>query len=92
MRERVGEGGREWESGIVRVRKVRKPLRTAKEPALVMTVSPKRGYSHTCRVQIHVLLLQKYENNFTQSSNIDYPTATYFMFVLCTASASYGCM
>ena len=30
--ERVGEGGREWESGRVRVRK---PLRTAKEPALV---------------------------------------------------------
>ena len=30
--EIVGEGGREWESGRVRVRK---PLRTAKEPALV---------------------------------------------------------
>ena len=30
--ERVGENGREWESKIVRVRK---PLRTAKEPALV---------------------------------------------------------
>ena len=32
MRERVGEGGREWEGERVRVRK---PLRTAKEPALV---------------------------------------------------------
>ena len=32
-RERVGENGREWESKIVRVRK---PLRTAKEPALVI--------------------------------------------------------
>ena len=31
--ERVGEGGREWESERVRVRK---PLRTAKEPALVV--------------------------------------------------------
>ena len=30
--ERVGEGGKEWESERVRVRK---PLRTAKEPALV---------------------------------------------------------
>ena len=30
--ERVGESGREWESERVRVRK---PLRTAKEPALV---------------------------------------------------------
>ena len=29
----MGEGGREWESEIVRVRK---PLRTAKEPALVL--------------------------------------------------------
>ena len=34
-RERVGEGGRGWESEIVRVRK---PLWTAKEPALVFYV------------------------------------------------------
>ena len=33
--ERVGESGREWESGRVGVRK---PLRTAKEPALVTLV------------------------------------------------------
>ena len=32
VRERVGESGREWESERVRVRK---PLRTTKEPALV---------------------------------------------------------
>ena len=39
-RGRVEENGREWESKIVRVRK---PLRTAKEPALVFNFS--RGRS-----------------------------------------------
>ena len=33
--ERVGDSGREWESERVRVRK---PLRTAKEPALVFVI------------------------------------------------------
>ena len=43
-RERVGENGREWESKIVRVRK---PLRTAKEPALVFQLWRKPQPQHS---------------------------------------------
>ena len=42
--ERVGESGREWESERVRVRK---PLRTAKEPALVFCFSSEQIFFKT---------------------------------------------
>ena len=85
VRERVGEGGREWESQIVRVRK---PLRTAKEPTLVLNNFIVRNNLGTSScANICILYCFKYFESILKTETMSHHiNQTFDLFAICAFS------